>query len=80
MAASDREGQVSNGKVFYVSRYFLNAPNVEVTERLDAGNMDEIKKEYDVLIILDESAVRSGTDDIENAVWNRSGVYPLKDN
>ena len=80
VAASDREGQVSNGKVFYVSRYFLNAPNVEVTERLDAGNMDEIKKEYDVLIILDESAVRSGTDDIENAVWNRSGVYPLKDN
>ena len=53
---------------------------MEVTERLDAGNMDEIKKEYDVLIILDESAVRSGTDDIENAVWNRSGVYPLKDN
>ena len=80
VAASDREGQVSNGEVFYVSRYFLNAPNVEVTERLDAGNMDEIKKEYDVLIILDESAVRSGTDDIENAVWNRSGVYPLKDN
>lgn len=80
VAASDREGQVSNGEVFYVSRYFLNAPNVEVTERLDVGNMDEIKKEYDVLIILDESAVRSGTDDIENAVWNRSGVYPLKDN
>lgn len=80
VSASDREGQVSNGEVFYVSRYFLNAPNVEVTERLDVGNMDEIKKEYDVLIILDESAVRSGTDDIENAVWNRSGVYPLKDN
>ena len=80
VAASDREGQVSNGEVFYVSRYFLNAPNVEVTERLDAGNMDEIKKEYDVLIILDESAVHSGTADVENAVWNRSGVYPLKDN
>ena len=80
VAASDREGQVSNGKVFYVSRYFLNAPNVEVTERLDAGNMDEIKKEYDVLIILDESAVHSGTADVKNAVWNRSGVYPLKDN
>lgn len=80
VAASDREGQVSNGKVFYVSRYFLNAPNVEVTERLDAGNMDEIKKEYDVLIILDESAVHTGTADVENAVWNRSGVYPLKDN
>lgn len=80
VAASDREGQVSNGEVFYVSRYFLNAPNVEVTERLDAGNMDEIKKEYDVLIILDESAVHTGTADVENAVWNRSGVYPLKDN
>ncbi|WP_138374058.1 MULTISPECIES: hypothetical protein [Oscillospiraceae] len=80
VAASDREGQVSNGEVFYVSRYFLNAPNVEVTERLDVGNMDEIKKEYDVLIILDESAVHSGTADVENAVWNRSGVYPLKDN
>lgn len=80
VAASDREGQVSNGEVFYVSRYFLNAPNVEVTERLDAGNMDEIKKEYDVLIILDESAVHTGTADVENAVWNRNGVYPLKDN
>lgn len=80
VAASDREGQVSNGEVFYVSRYFLNAPNVEVTKRLDAGNMDEIKKEYDVLIILDESAVHTGTADVENAVWNRSGVYPLKDN
>lgn len=79
VAASDREGQVSNGEVSYVSRYFLNAPNVEVTERLDAGNMDEIKKEYDVLIILDESAVHSGTADAENAVWKRSGVYPLKD-
>lgn len=80
VAASDREGQVSNGEVFYVSRYFLNAPNVEVRERLDAGNMDEIKKGYDVLIILDESAVHTGTADVENAVWNRSGVYPLKDN
>lgn len=80
VAASDREGQVSNGEVYYVSRYFLNALNVEVTERLDAGNMDEIKKEYDVLIILDESAVHTGTADVENAVWNRSGVYPLKDN
>ena len=37
-------------------------------------------KEYDVLIILDESAVHSGTADVKNAVWNRSGVYPLKDN
>ena len=27
VAASDREGQVSNGKIFYVSRYFLKRTN-----------------------------------------------------
>lgn len=79
VAASDREGQVSNGEVYYVSRYFLNAPNVEVTELLDTRDMEQVKKKYDVLIVLDESAVRTGTDDVENAVWQRSEVYPLKD-
>lgn len=57
VAASDQEGQVSNGEVFYVSRYFLNAPNVEVTDQLNTIDMNQIKEEYDFLIDLDENAV-----------------------
>lgn len=68
MAASDQEGQVSNGEVFYVSRYFLNAPNVEVTDRLDTLDREQIEQEYDFLIILDENAVYPLKDGQNNSI------------
>lgn len=78
VAASNQVGQVSNGEVFYVSRYFLNAPNVAVTERLDTRDMEQIEKEYNFLIVLDESAVYLGTEDAQYAILKKSGVYALK--
>lgn len=68
VAASDQEGQVSNGEVFYVSRYFLNAPNVEVTDRLDTLDREQIEQEYDFLIILDENAVYPLKDGQNNSI------------
>lgn len=65
VAASDRDGQVSSGEVRYVCRYFLYAPNVDVTARLDS-----VPDGYDVLVVLDAEAA-------PGAGVPGPGVYPL---
>lgn len=61
VAASDEgaqgTGQVTDGEVRYVCRYFLYAPYVDVTSRLDMGDMEETAQGYDYLLILDTEAV-----------------------
>lgn len=60
IVASDREGQVSNGEVYYVCRYFLWAEDVEVTDGTDREMLEEADENYDRVIILDpEAAVSS---------------------
>ena len=49
--ASDEEGQVSNGMVAYVCRYYLFAPDVTVVSRLSAA-----AGQYDRLLVLDAPA------------------------
>ena len=50
--ASDENGQVSSGEVRYVCRYFLWAPDVEVTESLTAQERKKAEEEYDCIIVL----------------------------
>ena len=50
--ASDEHGRVSNGEVRYVFRYFLWAPDVEVTGGLSESKLAEAEKEYDHIFIL----------------------------
>lgn len=52
IVASDENGQVSSGEVRYVCRYFLWAPDVEVTESLTAQEREKAEEEYDCIIVL----------------------------
>lgn len=56
-AASDENGEVSDGEVRYVLRYFLYAPAVDVTDGLDGEKLAEAAKRYDYLIVLDPSVI-----------------------
>lgn len=63
--ASDREGQVSDGEVRYVCRYFLWAEDVTatdgtVTDGTDRELLEEAGEKYDRVIILDPEAASSG--------------------
>ena len=56
IVASDREGQVSDGEVRYVCRYFLWAEDVEVTDGTDREMLAEAEKNFDQVIVLDSEA------------------------
>ncbi|HJD47255.1 MAG TPA: hypothetical protein H9909_10480 [Candidatus Mediterraneibacter norfolkensis] len=56
VVASDREGQVSDGEVRYVCRYFLWAEDVDVTDGTDGELLEEADGKYDRVIILDSEA------------------------
>ncbi len=56
VVASDREGQVSDGEVRYVCRYFLWAKDVDVTDGTDGELLEETDGKYDRVIILDPEA------------------------
>lgn len=56
IVASDREGQVSDGEVRYVCRYFLWAEDVEVTDGTDREMLAEAEKNFDQVIVLDPEA------------------------
>ena len=62
VAASDRDGQVSDWSVWYVCRYFLFAPNVEVTEKVKAEELED----YDYVVVLEEEAADADV-----------GIYPM---
>ncbi len=52
VVASDENGQVSSGEVRYVCRYFLWAPDVEVTESLTVQEREKAEEEYDCIVVL----------------------------
>lgn len=74
VAATDRQGQVSDWGVWYVSRYFLYAPNVEVTTMLTQADIPEALEKYDYIVVLEEEAVDM---ELEGgyAELGREGVY-----
>lgn len=71
VAASDRDGQVSDWSVWYVCRYFLFAPNVEVTEQLTEEELER----YDYIVVLEEEAVEEISGEKEYGQINKTGVY-----
>ena len=62
VAVSDRDGQVSDWSAWYVCRYFLFAPNVEVTEKVKAEELED----YDYVVVLEEEAADADV-----------GIYPM---
>lgn len=79
VAAQDTNGQVSDGEVRYVCRYFLYAPDVEVTSRLDAGTLEEVSEKYDHILILDGEAVTDSTDFLWAESMKMPGLYNVQD-
>lgn len=72
VAASDRDGQVSSGEVTFVARYFLCAPQVTVTETLDAPTLARARGRYDGILVLDRAAVQLP----QGSPLQTPGLYP----
>ena len=72
-------GQVSDGEVRYVCRYFLYAPYVDVTSRLDMGTIGEAAGKYDYILILDTEAVEYAPDFPEEERIRTPGLYDVQD-
>ena len=54
VVAPDENDWAAEGEVRYVFRYFLWAPDVDVTKELSAGERREAEKEYDRIIYLED--------------------------
>lgn len=78
VAASDENGQVSDGEVRYVCRYYLWAENVEVTDRLDEKTLEESQENYDYIVVLDSGTVQEGITEIGDTRYSGSGIYSTK--
>lgn len=75
VAAEDQNGQVSDWSVWYVARYFLCAPDVTVTERLDGKNVEAALRDYDAILVLDEGAVKLAPSDPGYEKLREPGTY-----
>lgn len=78
VAASNTNGQVTNGEVRYVFRYYLWADNVDVTDRLEAGSLKQTEADYDCIIVLDPETVYGPVEVIGNIKYEGSGIYRIK--
>lgn len=78
VAASDEQGEVSDGEVRYISRYFLYAPNVDVTDRLDAGKIKAAAGIYDFIIVLDPKTVDGTLSETCGQYLEEPGLYDAK--
>ena len=78
VAASDENGQVSDGEVRYVCRYYLWAEDVEVTDRLDEKTLEEAQENYDYIVVLDSGTVQEGITEIGDTRYSGSGIYSTK--
>lgn len=76
VAASDRDGQVSSGEARYVCRYFLYAPNVDVTASLNADAVRAAAGRYDFIAVLDAEAVTPEAEAL--GVPAAPGLYPVR--
>ena len=76
----DREtGQVSEGEVRYVCRYFLYAPYVDVVAYLDAEMIRQAAESYDYIVVLDEEAVSDELRFLWKEQLKVPGVYDVQD-
>lgn len=69
---ADDQGQVTSGEVRYVCRYFLWAPHVDVTDRLDAERLREAEQGYDYILVLDNRSAETG-------YFKTPGLYEVQD-
>lgn len=79
VVALDTNGQVSDSEVRYVCRYFLYAPDVEVTSRLDAETLEDALEKYDHILVLDGEAVEYDADFPWSEKLKIPGLYEVRD-
>ena len=76
VAVTDKGGQVTYGEAEYVSRYFLYAPDVDVTEDLDEETVRAAAGEYDFIVILEPEAVNDRAAEMYGGMFRTPGIYP----
>ena len=76
VAVTDKGGQVTYGEAGYVSRYFLYAPDVDVTEDLDEETVRAAAGEYDFIVILEPEAVNDRAAEMYGGMFRTPGIYP----
>ena len=76
VAVTDKSGQVTYGEAEYVSRYFLYAPHVDVTEDLDEETVRAAAGEYDFIVILEPEAVNDRAAEMYGGMFRTPGIYP----
>lgn len=75
VAAADSGGQVSDWSVWYVCRYYLFAPEVDVIREVNVKNITDIQDNFDYVIVLDEEAVKLQPDDPGYEILRKPGLY-----
>lgn len=76
VAVTDKGGQVTYGEAEYVSRYFLYAPHVDVTDHLDEEKVRTAAGEYDFIVILEPEAVNDRVTELYGGMFRTPGIYP----
>ena len=76
VAVTDKGGQVTYGEAEYVSRYFLYAPDVDVTDYLDEETVRTAAGEYDFIVILEPEAVNDRAAEMYGGMFRTPGIYP----
>ena len=76
VAVTDKGGQVTYGEAEYVSRYFLYAPDVDVTDHLDEETVRTAAGEYDFIVILEPEAVNDRVTELYGGMFRAPGIYP----
>ena len=76
VAVTDKGGQVTYGEAEYVSRYFLYAPDVDVTDYLDEETVRAAAGEYDFIVILEPEAVNDRAAEMYGGMFRTPGIYP----
>ena len=76
VAVTDKGGQVTYGEAEYVSRYFLYAPHVDVTDYLDEETVRAAAGEYDFIVILEPEAVNDRAAEMYGGMFRTPGIYP----
>ncbi len=76
VAVTDKGGQVTYGEAEYVSRYFLYAPDVDVTDYLDEETVRAAAGDYDFIVILEPEAVNDRAAEMYGGMFRTPGIYP----
>lgn len=77
VAVTDKDSWITYGEAEYVSRYFLYAPNVDVTDALDEETARTAVGEYDFIVILESEAVDDRVAGMYGGIFKTPGIYPV---